>query len=181
MSQKTGGLSTILRTIAAQRHLVNSYDEFLRQQNVTHFFTLTSARPMSRGRMRALFLEWTDALEWLQRRALGWFRADEMKRWSGLGQPAIPLHYHDLLVGAPDAGQFLTIDSNGSARLDLKENQRRPRPRNGRAPTTSEVLSSNSGDNGKDMDRRQGGEREASARDQVEADLGKTCRIEEPT
>jgi hypothetical protein len=84
-----------------RRDLLNSYDEFLRQQNVPHFFTLTSARPMSRGRMRALFLEWTDALEWLQRRALGSFRADEMKRWSGLGHPAIPLHYHGLLVGAP--------------------------------------------------------------------------------
>jgi hypothetical protein len=90
-----------VRSSDRRSDLVNSYDEFLRHQNVTHFFTLTSARPMSRGRMRALFLEWTDALEWLQRRALGWFRADEMKRWSGLGQPAIPLHYHGLLVGAP--------------------------------------------------------------------------------
>jgi hypothetical protein len=107
-------------SLPPQRYtLINLYDELLREQNVTQFFTLTAARPVSPARLRAFFLEWIDALEWLQRRPLGWFRADETKRWSGLGKPGIPLHYHGLLIGAPHLSirqaEFLWRDLVGDA------------------------------------------------------------------
>jgi hypothetical protein len=65
--------------------LVTAASAFIESRNVTHYFTLTYPRRRSwEGRHKA-FLEWIDALEWLQRRPLGWFRADEMWRFSGLG------------------------------------------------------------------------------------------------
>ncbi len=77
---------------------------FIEQQPVTHYFTLTFARAVSAALARFRFLEWIDALEWFQRRPLGWLRADERRpsRWSGCGYPAVQLHYHGVLIGAPN-------------------------------------------------------------------------------
>ena len=78
--------------------LVGEASTFIEAQNVTHYFTLTYPRRRSwEGRHKA-FLEWTDAIEWMQRRPLGWLRADEMFRFSGVGFPEIPEHHHGLLV-----------------------------------------------------------------------------------
>lgn len=74
--------------------LVSEAARFIEQQNVTHYFTLTYPRRRGwEGRQKA-FLQWVDAIEWLQRRPLGWLRADEMFRFSGLGFPEIPEHHH---------------------------------------------------------------------------------------
>lgn len=81
--------------------LISVLSEFIETQKVSHFFTLTHPRHRSwEGRHKA-FLEWIDAIEWLQRRPLGWFRADEMYRFSGCGFPVIPEHHHGLLVDTP--------------------------------------------------------------------------------
>ncbi len=48
----------------------------------------------------ATFREWVDALERELGRPLAWFRADEMRHYSGLGFPAIPPHHHGLLMDA---------------------------------------------------------------------------------
>jgi hypothetical protein len=77
---------------------ISAASEFIERQKVTHYFTLTYPRRLSWEGRRKAFLEWVDALEWLQRRPLGWFRADEMRRFSGLGLPEIPEHHHGLLV-----------------------------------------------------------------------------------
>ena len=78
--------------------LVSEAARFIEQQNVTHYFTLTYPRRRGwEGRQKA-FLQWVDAIEWLQRRPLGWLRADEMVRFSGLGFPQIPEHHHGLLI-----------------------------------------------------------------------------------
>lgn len=80
-----------------RRILLGAVSAFIESQNVTHYFTLTYPRRIGwEGRHKA-FLKWVDALEWLQGRPLGWFRADE-SRFSGLGFPAIPEHHHGLLV-----------------------------------------------------------------------------------
>lgn len=80
--------------------LVGSAAEWFEQYPITHCFTLTyGSRPSLQRRMMH-FHEWVDALEWLQRRPLGWIRGDEMKRYSGCGYPAIPEHHHGLLIGA---------------------------------------------------------------------------------
>jgi len=73
---------------------------FLKQLNITHYFTLTyPGRTTFEYRCRA-FLLWIDAIEWMQRRPLGWFRADEGLYVSGLGRPTISPHHHGLLIGA---------------------------------------------------------------------------------
>jgi hypothetical protein len=73
---------------------------FIESLNVTHYFTLTYPRRQSCEARYKAFLEWIDALEWMQRRPLGWFRVDEMRRFSGLGYPAIPEHHHGVLIDA---------------------------------------------------------------------------------
>lgn len=78
--------------------LVAAFSEFVERQNVTHYFTLTYPRRRSWEARRGAFREWLNAIEWLQRRPLGWFRADEMCRFSGCGFPEIPEHHHGLLV-----------------------------------------------------------------------------------
>jgi hypothetical protein len=84
--------------VFARKTLIGSASAFIECHNVTHYFTLTYPRRRSwEGRYKA-FSVWVDALEWLQKRPLGWFRADEMLRFSGLGFPAIPEHHHGLLV-----------------------------------------------------------------------------------
>jgi len=77
--------------------LIPAASEFIESQNVTHYFTLTYPRRVSCEGRHKRFREWLDALEWMQRRPLGWFRADEV-RFSGLGFPEIPEHHHGLLV-----------------------------------------------------------------------------------
>lgn len=62
---------------------------------------MTFAKRVSVEKARTRFMEWIDGLEWFQRRLLGWLRAEETKRWSGLGTPAVPLHFHGLLIAAP--------------------------------------------------------------------------------
>jgi len=81
-----------------RKTLVGAASEFVESQNVTHYFTLTyPIRRSWEGRYKA-FLQWIDGLEWLQRRPLGWIRADEVCRFSGLGFPEIPEHHHGLLI-----------------------------------------------------------------------------------
>ncbi len=81
-----------------RKTLVAAASKFVESQNVTHYFTLTHPRCVSWEARHNRFLEWLDALEWIQRRPLGWFRADEMFRFSGCGYPEIPEHHHGLLV-----------------------------------------------------------------------------------
>jgi hypothetical protein len=80
--------------------LVGIAAEWFEQYPVTHFFTLTYGSTVSLGRRMTHFHDWVDGIEWLQRRPLGWIRADEMKHFSGCGMPAIPEHHHGLLIGA---------------------------------------------------------------------------------
>jgi len=83
--------------VSDNRRLISTAAEFISCFNVTHYFTLTYPRRVSwEGRERR-FQSWMDAIEWLQRRPLGWIRADE-RRFSGLGFPEIPWHHHGLLV-----------------------------------------------------------------------------------
>jgi hypothetical protein len=84
--------------VGDRKRLVLATAAFLESENVTHYFTLTYRRRLSwEGRYKA-FMEWLDAIEWMQRRPLGWFCADEVRRFSGLGFPEIPEHHHGLLV-----------------------------------------------------------------------------------
>jgi hypothetical protein len=104
------------------RELVAAYDQILRQQDITHYFTLTAARRVSANLLRFKFSEWVDAIEWMQGRHLAWFRAEEY-RWSGHGFPAIPLHFHGVLIGAqhlniPQAQSFWR-ESAGDAKIDI--------------------------------------------------------------
>ena len=86
-----------LGCVRRRRILVGAASAFIENQNVTHYFTLTYPRRIGwEGRHKA-FLKWLDAIEWMQRRPLGWFRADE-SCFSGLGFPEIPEHHHGLLV-----------------------------------------------------------------------------------
>ncbi len=83
---------------AQKTGLIEAASAFIESFNVTHYFTLTYARRISwEGRYKA-FLALTDSIEWMQGCPLGWFRADEMRRYSGLGLPEIPEHHHGLLV-----------------------------------------------------------------------------------
>jgi hypothetical protein len=82
-----------------RKRLVGAASAFIESQNVTHYFTLKYPRRLSwEGRHKA-FLEWIDGIEWMQRRSLGWLRADEC-RFSGLGFPEIPEHHHGVLMDA---------------------------------------------------------------------------------
>jgi hypothetical protein len=84
--------------VFARKTLIGAASALIEGQNVTHYFTLTYPRRRSwEGRYKA-FAEWVDAIEWMQRRPLGWFRADEAGRFSGLGFPEIAEHHHGLLV-----------------------------------------------------------------------------------
>jgi hypothetical protein len=85
-------------TMMKTRTLVSAASGFIQRQNVTHYFTLTYPRRFSWESRHKAFLEWIDAIEWMQARPLGWIRADEMRRVSGLGFPEIPEHHHGLLI-----------------------------------------------------------------------------------
>ena len=89
------------RTPSKKDELLTTATQFFEQQDVTQFYTMTFARRVSVEKARNRFMEWIDGLEWFQRRPLGWLRAEETKRWSGLGTPAVPLHFHGLLISAP--------------------------------------------------------------------------------
>jgi hypothetical protein len=80
--------------------LISSFSEFIRRNNVTHFFTLTYHRRSSWQARYKAFSEWIDAIEWLQGRPVGWLRGDEMLRFSGCGFPEIPEHHHGVLIDA---------------------------------------------------------------------------------
>jgi len=84
-----------------RRIVIRAATDFIEDQNVTHYFTLTYPTRRSWEARYKAFHEWIDGIEWLQRQPLGWFRADEMLRFSGLGFPEIPEHHHGLLVGTP--------------------------------------------------------------------------------
>ena len=84
--------------VTARIQLIAEASRFLEAQNVTHYFTLTYPRRRGWEARHDAFGQWVDAVEWLQRRPLGWFRADEMFRYSGLGFPEIPEHHHGLLI-----------------------------------------------------------------------------------
>jgi hypothetical protein len=83
--------------VSDNRRVVLAATELIASFNVTHYFTLTYPRRMSCEGRDKLFERWLDAIEWLQRRPLGWIRADE-RRFSGLGFPEIPWHHHGLLI-----------------------------------------------------------------------------------
>lgn len=83
-----------------RKMLISAASAFIESYNVTHYYTLTYPDWRScEGRDKAVHA-WLDAIEWLQRRPLGWFRADETGRISGLGLPEMPVHHHGLLVDA---------------------------------------------------------------------------------
>ena len=114
-----------------RKALVEVTSGLMESYNITHYFTLTYPLRISwEGRHRR-FLEWVDAIEWLQRRPLGWLRADEMFRYSGLGFPEIPEHHHGLLIDA-DNLSCATAESLwrqfGDARVERYE------PRGGAVP-----------------------------------------------
>ena len=88
-------------TPSRKDELLVTATQFFEQQNVTQFCTMTFAKRVSVEKARSRFMEWIDALEWFQRRPLGWLRAEESERWSGLGTPAVSLHFHGLLIAAP--------------------------------------------------------------------------------
>jgi hypothetical protein len=88
-------------TLSKRDELLTTAAQFFEQQDVTHVYTMTFAKRVSVEKARSRFMEWIDGLEWFQRRPLGWLRAEETKRWSGLGTPAVPLHFHGLLIAAP--------------------------------------------------------------------------------
>jgi len=82
------------------RHtLVNEFGRFAESLQPTHYFTLTYARRRGWEARHNAFKAWLDGIEWLQRSPIGWIRADEMFRYSGLGMPEIPEHHHGLLIG----------------------------------------------------------------------------------
>jgi hypothetical protein len=81
-----------------RKTIVEAATMFIERYNVTHYFTLTYPRRRGAESRHKAFLEWIDAIEWMQRRPLGWFRADEMIRFSGLERPAIPEHHHGLFI-----------------------------------------------------------------------------------
>jgi len=87
--------------LARKTLLVEAASAFIESQSVTHYFTLTYPRQTSWEIRHAAFKEWIDAIEWMQKRHLGWFRADEVRRISGLGYPETSEHHHGLLVGTP--------------------------------------------------------------------------------
>ena len=82
----------------ARKLLISAASEFIERWHVTHYFTLTYPQRRSWEGRRKAFLDWVDAIEWMQHRRLGWFRADEMFRFSGCGFPEIPEHHHGLLI-----------------------------------------------------------------------------------
>lgn len=83
-----------------RKTLIELGSALIASYNVTHYFTLTYPQRVSSEGRHKRFLEWIDAIEWLQRRHLGWLRADEMFRYSGCGFPEIPEHHHGLLINA---------------------------------------------------------------------------------
>ena len=88
-------------TLSKRDELLTTATQFFEQQDVTQFYTMTFAKRVSVEKARSRFMEWIDGLEWFQRRPLGWLRAEESRRWSGLGTPAVPLHFHGLLIATP--------------------------------------------------------------------------------
>ena len=105
--------------------LIAETSRFIESYNVTHYFTLTYPAPRSwEGRHKA-FAAWIDGIEWLQRRPLGWFRADEMYRYSGLGSPAIPEHHHGLLVDTDHLSFALRKASGASLAMPKCSDTRR--------------------------------------------------------
>lgn len=78
--------------------LITELARFAESLRPTHYFTLTYATRRSLEARHNALKVWLDAIEWLQRRPLGWIRADEV-RFSGLGMPEIPEHHHGLLIG----------------------------------------------------------------------------------
>lgn len=99
-AQIAGALTGISQYAGSRSDLVTAYTEFLQQQDVTHYFTLTCARRVSAARLYQYFNEWVNTLERWQRSPMGWFRADETRRLSGFRQPEIPLHFHGVLIKA---------------------------------------------------------------------------------
>jgi hypothetical protein len=86
------------------QQLVTAATQLIEQQDVTHYFTLTFARPVGSPGARALYLRWAEAVAWLNCSPVGWLRAEESapSRWPGKGEAAIPRHYHGILVGTRD-------------------------------------------------------------------------------
>lgn len=96
MTPKGGRISVC--ALAKRSELVAAATELIERFYPSHYYTLTYAKPLDwEGRYKAV-ARWLDGIEWLQRRNIGWLRADE-SRFSGLGFPAIPEHHHGLLVG----------------------------------------------------------------------------------
>jgi hypothetical protein len=77
-------------TPSKRNELLTAATQFFEQQDVTQFYTMIFPKRVSVETARTRFMEWIDGLEWFQRRPLGWLRAEETKRWSGLGTPAVP-------------------------------------------------------------------------------------------
>ena len=111
-----------LETPSKRDELLTTATQFFESQDVTQFFTMTFAKRVSADKARSRFMEWIDGLEWFQRRPLGWLRAEETKRWSGLGTPAVPLHFHGLLIAAPHLNipqaEFLGRDLAGDTLVE---------------------------------------------------------------
>lgn len=108
-------------TPSKKAELLTAATQFFEQQDVTQFYTMTFAKRVSVETARSRFMERIDGLEWFQRRPLGWLRAEESERWSGLGTPAVPLHFHGLLIAAPHLNipqaEFLGRDLAGDTQV----------------------------------------------------------------
>jgi hypothetical protein len=76
--------------LSKRDELLTAAIQFFEQQDVTQFYTMTFAKRVSVETARTRFMEWIDGLEWFQRHLLGWLRAEESERWSGLGTSAVP-------------------------------------------------------------------------------------------
>src|ERR1035438_1630596 len=80
-----------------QASVVNDYGSFFYQWPWDHYATLTFGRKLSPSTCHRHWNEFIHSLGCLTRARIGWVRADE-ERWSGCGQPDVPLHFHALLI-----------------------------------------------------------------------------------
>ena len=106
---------------AHQLELVGGYGDFLHRWPWDHYAAFTFSRPGSQSGCVRTWHRFIDRLGRLTRGRVGWIRTDEL-RWSGVGKPEIPLHYHALLMfqrpAAPQAVADLWKSRAGDAYVE---------------------------------------------------------------
>jgi hypothetical protein len=80
-----------------QADLVSAYGQFIMSWPWDHYATLTFARKLSPANCLRHWNDFVHSLGCTTRARVGWVRVDE-QRTSGVGNPAIALHYHALLT-----------------------------------------------------------------------------------